>query len=83
MFQERVLVTGIAGFVGRYLAKLLTAAGCCVFGTVLSSAEVPSDRPIPGVDLLECRLEDREQVDRVVADTRPSIVYHLAAQSSV
>jgi len=84
MARESVLVTGISGFVGRHLAVLLSRrAGLDVHGTILSADEVPQADRLPGVKLTECRLEVRSRVEAVVRRTKPSVVYHLAAQSSV
>lgn len=84
MADSPILITGIAGFVGRHLtAALRESADSPIFGTVISDTEVTAENPIDGAETIVCRLEDRAAVESVVRRTEPSIVYHLAAQSSV
>lgn len=68
----RALVTGLAGFTGRYLARSLESAGYRVFGTAHGSESL-------GPDMHQVDLCDRAQVARVVADVQPDVVAHLAA----
>src|SRR5687767_15028867 len=45
---------------------------------------VPSRRGVPeGARLLEVDIRDAEAVRRAVLETRPEVIYHLAAQASV
>ena len=78
----RVLITGVAGFVGRHLASHLLARGEDeVWGLARATdAAGGLDGPIRlvGADLLE-----REHVAAALGEARPELVYHLAAQSSV
>jgi GDP-4-dehydro-6-deoxy-D-mannose reductase len=74
----RVLVTGVSGFVGTRLAQLLAARGDRVAGTYLV------ERPeLPGVDLFEADLVDRDALARAVAAADPEAVVHLAGLSHV
>ncbi|MCS6806050.1 MAG: GDP-L-fucose synthase [Acidobacteriota bacterium] len=59
---KRVLVTGASGFVGRNLMPLLEQTGCQIIA--------PTHQDY---DLLE-----QDQVRRLLADTQPHIVFHLA-----
>jgi len=69
---KRALVTGIAGFTGRYVAQELALAGYEVFGTTTpGSATAPG---VIGVDLL-----DREGLAAAVQQVAPDVVVHLAA----
>jgi GDP-L-fucose synthase len=63
--SERVVVTGGAGFLGSYVVEKLRARGC-------TDIVVPRSRDI---DLV--RLPD---VQRLLAETRPTLVLHLAAR---
>lgn len=74
--KPRALITGSRGFTGRYLAIELEAAGYQVFGTV-HGGESPSEFEY-SVDLC-----DREQVHRLIEQTQPDVVAHLAAISFV
>jgi len=60
--KKNVLVTGALGFVGRNLVPLLREQGC----TLLA----PSSR--------EYNLLEQEQIRRLLTDTAPDIVFHLA-----
>jgi GDP-4-dehydro-6-deoxy-D-mannose reductase len=64
----RVLVTGASGFAGRHLVDACATAG----------DEVISAPPSSQADL-----RDPAAASRVVADARPDVVYHLAAQAHV
>lgn len=68
-----VLITGASGFVGRYLLNALRAR--LGSGAVVHCASRSDGMP---VDLL-----DENSLRVVVAEARPDLVFHLAAQSSV
>ncbi len=75
----RVLVTGIDGFTGRYLAPLLAGQGHEVHGLVMRRPE-PGRPAQAGVAAVHaCDLLDSEGLRRVIADVRPTAVAHLAA----
>lgn len=69
----RVLITGIGGFVGRHLASRLTAVGHDVYGLSLRPA-----CDVAAVEVHTADVRDRDQVDEVVASSRPEAVVHLA-----
>ncbi len=84
MADSRILITGIAGFVGRHLtAALRESTSSPIYGTVISEEEVTPRNPLEGAETIVCRIEDPAAVESVVRRTEPSVVYHLAAQSSV
>lgn len=78
MVHESFLITGIGGFVGRHLTALLRETGASVTGTVL-----PGETAVEGTECVQCRMEDQACVDNVVRSADPTVVFHLAAQSSV
>lgn len=79
----KALVTGIAGFAGNYLCKLLLDKGIAVYG-VSQEAEF---KPFLTVDRESIRytsldLTDYKSVIRLLSDIRPDLIFHLAAISS-
>ncbi len=84
---RRVLVTGHTGFKGAWLAEWLLRLGADVTGYAL---EPPTDPSLFAVLGLEGRLRhvvaDVRDADRLaasLAEARPSVVFHLAAQAIV
>ena len=78
----RVLITGAGGFVGQHLAEHLGASGAVdsVHGTTLSagesvSAALDSSRRID--------LKRADEVERLLRERAPDVIYHLAAQAFV
>lgn len=71
MTQKRALITGINGFTGKYVARALTKAGYAVYGTGAVAADLSGYFQ---VDLL-----DKQDLENVVAEVKPSVVVHLAA----
>lgn len=77
--MTRVLVTGVDGFTGRYLAPLLAAQGREVHGLVHQTL-APGRPPLVGVaQLHSCNLLDTEALRGAVAAISPDCVVHLAA----
>jgi GDP-4-dehydro-6-deoxy-D-mannose reductase len=75
------LITGGDGFVGRFLIVALAPRLCSDARlTVLGSTGAT---PKGAALRLAVDLRDRQQVERAVRDTRPDLIIHLAAQSSV
>jgi nucleoside-diphosphate-sugar epimerase len=76
----RVLITGVAGFTGRFLAQAMHRAGHQVHGLVY---QMPAS-PIKGVQSLHVAdLTDAAQLAAVVEQVQPHKVAHLAAISFV
>jgi len=74
----RVLVTGIGGFVGPWLAAALAERGHEVVGLVHGA-----DQPPPGVPGHRADVTVRADVERVLREAGPDAVVHLAAVSFV
>lgn len=90
--MARVLVTGMAGFIGFHVAQRLANRGDTVIGfdnvNDYYSVQLKRDRlailsRFPNVQFVEGCLTDRPAVDRLFAEHRPQRVVHLAAQAGV
>jgi GDP-4-dehydro-6-deoxy-D-mannose reductase len=78
----RVLITGITGFAGGFLAQVLLDQGHEVFGVSRwrrHGLDHLSQKIIP----LTTDLRDRTVVDDILNDIRPAVIYHLAGQAFV
>ncbi len=85
---RRVLLTGHTGFKGTWLALWLARLGASVTGFALPPRTTPNAFDAAGVAgvverSVEGDVRDRRHVAAVVADARPDLVLHLAAQSLV
>ena len=88
MLNKRAIITGISGQDGAYLAQLLLKKGYTILGLLrdfkTSSLEGLEYLKIKNdIQFLECDLEDREAVEKIVKNFNPTEIYNLAAQSSV
>jgi CDP-glucose 4,6-dehydratase len=84
---RRVLVTGQTGFKGAWLCEWLLSLGADVEAIAL-----PTEDPPGLAEILDLRsrlgyrigdLRDPGGLERAVADARPEVVFHLAAQALV
>jgi CDP-glucose 4,6-dehydratase len=84
---RRVLVTGITGFKGAWLALWLKELGAVVRGYSLAPPTSPSLFELAKlraeVDWVEADIRDRVRLVQEVGAWRPEVVFHLAAQSLV
>lgn len=69
----KILVTGAAGFVGHYLTTSLAGGSLHVIATDIT----------PGENIHACDITDFSAVKKLVTDTTPDIIFHLAAVSHV
>ncbi|MEI6621397.1 MAG: GDP-mannose 4,6-dehydratase [Actinomycetes bacterium] len=85
MSSPRALITGITGQDGSYLSELLASAGVEVHGLVFPGDPLRDSllSLVPTTILHEGNLASFDDVQRVVDDSAPDYVYHLAAASSV
>jgi GDP-4-dehydro-6-deoxy-D-mannose reductase len=87
---ERVLITGVRGFTGRHLAaRLRRDAHRTLYGIGTDRADKSNPRAATGGDgglaldgYFLCDLTDAARVERVVEESRPDVVYHLAGVTS-
>lgn len=84
---KRVLVTGHTGFKGSWLCKMLVELGAEVTGYALEPAETPNLYSLLEIGKITHSylgdVRDYENLQRVFEETRPEIVFHLAAQPIV
>ena len=91
--NRRVLITGQTGFKGSWLTLLLLNLGANVYGISLPPASIPGKfRPLYESLSLDFKLDsksfigdirDRLILEKVLLESKPEIVFHLAAQSLV
>ena len=80
-----VLVTGHTGFKGSWLAHWLQTLGARVVGIGLAPDSQPNHWDALGLEITDHRFDirDFETLLRAIVRTKPSIVFHLAAQPLV
>lgn len=87
--DKNILITGISGFVGPYLAEELLKRGTNVYGLVRKRADGskpknPVDRGIiENVTLIDGDLTDITSLASALDISEPDFVFHLASQSYV
>lgn len=82
----KVLITGITGFVGSYLAEYLLKnhPKIKVYGTLRWRSRLENIQSIKNkVNLIECDLKDPASVRKLIETVMPDYIFHLAAQSFV
>lgn len=75
---RRILVTGVAGFMGSYEAEVLVGLGYRVYGVDDLSGGYLRNVP-KGCRFTRIDLRDRRAVDRYMARVKPHILFHDAA----
>ncbi|KJR46138.1 UDP-glucose 4-epimerase [Desulfosporosinus sp. I2] len=73
----RALITGVNGFVGKYLVKELQKNGYSVSGIGMG----PFD--LPGVHYKEVNIMERIELEQAMEELNPDMVFHLAGIASV
>lgn len=77
----KVLITGLTGFAGSYLAEYLVAKkkyevwGTYLFDDSLANVVRIKDK----IDLIKTDLSKEKNVFKLIKDTSPSLIFHLAA----
>ena len=82
--MKKILITGLTGFAGSYLAEYLVAkkeyeiSGTYLFDDSLANVASIKDK----VNCIKIDLSKEENVFKLVKDTSPSLIFHLAALTS-
>lgn len=83
--NERILITGITGFVGSHLADLALEKGCTVYG--LKRWNLSRMRNVSHImdkiNWIDCDITDNVSVKKVIEISKPDKIFHLAAESFV
>lgn len=77
---NRILVTGLSGFTGKYLARKLASLGWQICGL---GAHAPPQGGDPVYPNLDVDLSETERIAEWMAANQPTHIAHLAAQSHV
>jgi len=81
---KKALITGIAGFVGSYMAELLLSKGYEVSGLCRPRSKMDHIESIKGkLHLEDADLLDSHSLYTTINKTKPDYIFHLAAQSFV
>ena len=81
----KILITGIQGFAGSYLAKYVIENNLAeVHGIVREKKENELLKKIEKkIKFHECDVTEKEKLEKIVKEVKPEIIFHLAAQASV
>lgn len=83
--SKRVLITGVSGFAGSYLAEyLLSQRSYEIQGTYLSEHSLGNVKEVQNnIVLVKVNLIDPKETARVVRVLKPNLIFHLAALPAV
>ncbi|MBM7839403.1 UDP-glucuronate 4-epimerase [Alkalihalobacillus xiaoxiensis] len=90
--NKTYLITGVAGFIGHFLAKKLLDQGCTVIGIDNMNSYYDVNLKIARLDLLypydkftflKCDISNKKELFNVYEEYRPNVVFNLAAQAGV
>lgn len=82
--MERVLITGITGFVGSHLSELLLKKDLEVYGTDRWRSRTENIEHIKDkLKLIKTDMRDAHSVEQLISKVQPDYIFHLAAQSFV
>ncbi|HTH58860.1 MAG TPA: GDP-mannose 4,6-dehydratase [Paraburkholderia sp.] len=80
--ERRALITGIAGFTGRYMAARLRADGYRIHGAMQGAGDLdPAGSPADDIHAVDLR--EPHAVAEVIDAIRPEVVVHLAGIANV
>jgi GDP-4-dehydro-6-deoxy-D-mannose reductase len=82
----RILITGIAGLVGSYLAEHLInrEPDAKIYGTIRWRSRTDNIEHLRSkLELIECDVKDPVSIRNLIKDSTPDVIFHMASQSSV
>src|SRR3989339_829984 len=82
--QKKVLITGVSGFAGGYLAEYLVGKkDCKIYGTYLSEESLLNVASVKdSINLTKVDLSKEKNVFDLIKEIKPDTIFHLAALSS-
>ena len=85
--NKRIFITGHTGFKGTWLTRILLAAGADITGYALKPLTTPSLFELTDtkkhIRSIEADITDTEKLIKAVKESKPDIIFHLAAQPLV
>lgn len=83
--MTKVLITGITGFAGSFLAEYLLEKGDYeISGTFLSEKSLQNVTTVKDkLDLVQVDLTQKDAIESLIAAKKPDIIFHLAALAAV
>jgi len=85
--NKNVLITGISGFVGPYIAMYLLDQGASLYGLVRRRADGTKSKNIRDIEgevkLIEGDLTDISSLAFALDESTPDVIFHLGSQSFV
>jgi len=85
--NKKVLITGHTGFKGSWLSIWLNALNAEVYGLSIDKVSNPSNYEVSKVSSFTeeffVDIRDYETTDKIIKQTEPDVIFHLAAQALV
>lgn len=87
--DKNVLITGMSGFVGSLMARVLADRGANVYGLIRRRADGKEPHNMMRLGLreevkrIEGELESISSIGNAISSSEPDVIFHLAAQSFV
>src|SRR5665213_1583814 len=79
----RILVTGGAGFIGSHTVDALVATGQHGISVIDDLSAGKREQINPGSRFYQADIRDAVEVGKIVAEQRPEVIVHFAAQMDV
>jgi len=82
--MEKVLITGITGFVGSHLSEFLLKKNLEVYGIERWRSRTENIHSIKDkLKLIKADMRDAHSIEQLISKVEPDYIFHLAAQSYV